>query len=138
MGFAGGSQGKESACNVGDLGFLPALGRSPGDGHGNPLQYSCLENPHGQGCLVGYSPWGCKESDSTERLSTHLMTYFLSWPVALKNPVCHEEESEDGAERSSAVPCGCFEDLLCAAPWRAFGLGGWWWLLRGVEVGTRQ
>ena len=75
---------------------------------------------------------------SQTRLSTHLMTYFLSWPVALKNPVCHEEESEDGAERSSAVPCGCFEDLLCTAPWRAFGLGGWWWLLRGVEVGTRQ
>ena len=49
MGFPGGSQGKESACNVGDLGLLPGLGRSPGDGHGNPLQYSCLENPHGRG-----------------------------------------------------------------------------------------
>ena len=43
-------------------------GRSPGEGHGNPLQSSCLENPHGQRCLVGYSPWGCKES--AERLST--------------------------------------------------------------------
>ena len=44
----GGSDGKESACNAGDLGLIPGLGRSPGGGHGNPLQYSCLENPHGQ------------------------------------------------------------------------------------------
>ena len=39
-----GSDGKETACNVGDLGSVPGLGRSPGEGHGNPLQYSCLEN----------------------------------------------------------------------------------------------
>ena len=45
MGFPGGSIGKESACNAGDLGSIPGLGRSPGGGHGNPLQYSCLENP---------------------------------------------------------------------------------------------
>jgi len=43
--FSGGSDGKESACNVGDLGSIPGLERSPGGGHGNPLQYSCLENP---------------------------------------------------------------------------------------------
>ena len=43
---------------------------SPGGGHGNPLQYSCLENPHGQRCLAAYSPWGHKESDTTEQLST--------------------------------------------------------------------
>ena len=70
MGFLGGSDGKESICNVGDLGSIPGLGRSPGGGHGNPLQYSCLENPHGQMRQVGYSSWGCKESDTTERLST--------------------------------------------------------------------
>ena len=63
------SGGKASACNVGDLGSIPGLGRSPGGGHGNPLQYSCLENPHGQRSLVGYSPRGYKESDTTERLS---------------------------------------------------------------------
>ena len=44
----GGSNSKESAYNVGDLSSTPGLGRSPGEGHGNPLQYSCLENPHGQ------------------------------------------------------------------------------------------
>ena len=43
--FPGGSEGKESACNVGDPGMIPALGRSPGEGNGNPLQYSCLEIP---------------------------------------------------------------------------------------------
>ena len=45
MGFPGGSDGKASACNVGDLGLTPWLGRSPGEGNGNLLQYSCLENP---------------------------------------------------------------------------------------------
>ena len=45
MSFPGGSDGIESNCNVGDLGLIPGLGRSPGGGHGNPLQYSCLENP---------------------------------------------------------------------------------------------
>ena len=70
IGFPSGSDGKQSACNVGYLGLIPGLGRSPGGGHGNPLQYSCLENPHGLRSLAGYSPWGCKESDMTELLST--------------------------------------------------------------------
>ena len=70
VGFPGSSAGKESACNTGDPGSIPGLGKSPGERHGNPLQYSCLENPHGQRSLVGYSPWGCKESDMTKRLST--------------------------------------------------------------------
>ena len=60
MGFPGGSDGKESACNAGDLGSIPGLGRSPGGGHDNPIQYSCLENPQGQRSLVGYCPWDCK------------------------------------------------------------------------------
>ena len=62
LGFAGGSDGKESTCNVGDLGLIPGLGRSPGGGHGNPLQYSCLENLHGQRSLASCSPWGPKVS----------------------------------------------------------------------------
>ena len=60
------SDGKESTCNEGDLGSVPELGRSPGGGHSNPLQYSCLENPCEQRSLVGYSPWGHKEWDTTE------------------------------------------------------------------------
>ena len=45
LGFPGGSGSKESVCNAGDLGSIPGSGRSPGEGNGNPLQYSCLENP---------------------------------------------------------------------------------------------
>ena len=50
----------DSAGVTGDMGSLPGVGRSPGGGHGNPLQYSGLENPHGQRGLAGYSPWGCR------------------------------------------------------------------------------
>ena len=65
-GFPGGSDGKESSCNAGDLGLTPGLLGSPGGGHGNPLQYSYLENPHGQRKLVGPRPWGHTESDTTK------------------------------------------------------------------------
>ena len=62
-GFPGGSVVKNPPTNAGDIrdmGLIPGLGRSPGGGHGNPLQNSCLENPHGQRNLEGYSPWGHK------------------------------------------------------------------------------
>ena len=64
--FPGDSDGKESACNARDLDSILGLGRFPGEGKGNPLQYSCLENPHGQRSLVGYSPWDRKQLDMTE------------------------------------------------------------------------
>ena len=66
LGFPGGSDDKESACNAGDLASIPNLGRSPGGVCGNPLQYSCVENPHGERSQAGYSQWGRKESDMTE------------------------------------------------------------------------
>ena len=69
MSFSGGTNNDEYTCNVRDLGLTSELGRSPGGGHGKPLQYSCLENPHGQRSLAGYSPWG-QESRTTERVST--------------------------------------------------------------------
>ena len=53
MGFPGGSNGKEFACNAGDLGLIPRLGRSAGEGNGNPLQYSCLENSMDRGAWWG-------------------------------------------------------------------------------------
>ena len=59
-GFPGSSDGKESTCNLGDLGFIPGLRRSPGGERGNPPQYSCLENPHGQKSLADHSPRGRK------------------------------------------------------------------------------
>ena len=74
QGFPGGSVSKESACNAGDLGSIPGSGRSPRGGHGNPLQYSCLENP-----LDGGEWWATvhgvsKESDTTEATSLSLFT----------------------------------------------------------------
>ena len=54
--FPGSSDGKEYACNVGDLGSIPGLGRFPEGGHGNPLHYFCPENPHGQRRLASYRP----------------------------------------------------------------------------------
>ena len=70
MVFPGDSDGKESACNAGDLALIPGLGTSPGKGNGYPLQYSCLENPIQEG-LAGYSPWDRKVLDTTEQL-THI------------------------------------------------------------------
>ena len=67
QGYPGGTSGKEPTCNAGDLrdvGLSPGSGRSPGGGHGNLLQYSCLENPMDRGAW--YSPWGRKESDVAE------------------------------------------------------------------------
>ena len=81
MGFPGGASGTEPTCQsrreVRDAGSILGLGRSSGAGHGNAHQYSCLEKSHGQRSLVGYSPWGCKESDMTKRLSTHTPVF---WP----------------------------------------------------------
>ena len=85
MGFPGSSASKESTCNEGDLGSVPGLGRFPGGGHGNPLQYSCLENPQGQRSLVGYSPWGHKESDMTEQLTFSLYLLLNGMCVQLEN-----------------------------------------------------
>ena len=79
MGFPGDSVNKESACNVGDLDSIPGLGRSLGEGNGNPLQYACLENPYGQRSLAGYSPWGRKASDMTEWLSTAYSIMCARW-----------------------------------------------------------
>ena len=62
-----------NAGDIRDSGLIPGLGRSPGGGPGNPFQYSSLENSHGQSSLAGYSPWGLKESDTTERLSRVLL-----------------------------------------------------------------
>ena len=71
LGFSGGSDGKESACNVGDLGLIPTLERSLRGGHSNanPV-FLPGESPRTKS-LAGYSPWACKESDMTECKHTH-------------------------------------------------------------------
>ena len=79
LGFPGDSDDRESACNAGDLSSSPRLGRSPGQGNGNPPQYSCLENPQGQRNLGVCSLWDHKESDMTEGLK--LFSRLWTWNV---------------------------------------------------------
>ena len=81
--FPGGSEVKASACNVGDLGLIRGSGRSPGEGTGNPLQYSCLENP------MGREAWwatvhGVKELDTTERLHFHFLCILATSTLYLR------------------------------------------------------
>ena len=74
LGFPGGSEVKASACNAGDLGSIPGSGRSPGEGNGSPLQYSCLENPMDRGA------WGAtvhRVAKSRTRLSDFTFIYNL-------------------------------------------------------------
>ena len=80
QGFSVTQSVEEYACNLGCLGLIPGLLRSPGEGHGNPLQYSFLENPHAQRSLGCCSPWDHKESGVTQRLST-LMGFVALWHV---------------------------------------------------------
>ena len=79
------SDGKESACNGGDTGLIPESGRSSGERNGYPLQYSCLENSMDrERSQVGYSPWGCKESDTPAQLTLSLFQFqklLFSQPV---------------------------------------------------------
>ena len=141
----GGSDDKEAACNVEVLGSVPRLGRSPGGGHGNLFQYSWLENPHGQRSLAGYSPWGHKESDTTEQLSTWYFNLPLWWKRSLEGPdprvqlyicpIC--ELAQPGV--SSKLPgeavgwlvpplsvCGVFLCSLCSRPHTEGGERCWY------------
>ena len=76
LGFPRGSASKESACNAGDLGLIPGLGRSPGEGNGNPLQYSCLENP------MDWGAWWATDHRVTKswtQLSDFTFTSHFTW-----------------------------------------------------------
>ena len=73
-GFPGGSDSKEFACNIADPGSIPGSGRSPWRGEWQPTPVFLPGEFHGQSSLVGYSLWGCKESDMTERLTCSLFS----------------------------------------------------------------
>ena len=82
MGFPRGPDSKESACNAGDLGSIPGSGRSPREGSGYPLQYSCLENSMDRGAMAGCSPGRCspgrcRELDMTEPLALALWGFYV-------------------------------------------------------------
>ena len=75
MGFPCGSDGKESACNAGDLGSIPGLGRSPGEGNDSPLQYSFLENFMVRGTCRTTVQWVSRELDMTEHIYIYIYIY---------------------------------------------------------------
>ena len=75
--FPGGSDGKESVCNAGDLDPIPGSGRFPGERNGIPLQYFCLENLMERN-LASYSPWGLEELGMTDQLTHEVKNYFLA------------------------------------------------------------
>ena len=91
----GSSAGKESACNAGDPRLIPELGRSPGEGIGYPFQYSSLENPHGQGSLVGYRPWGHKRHVSTAHIGLGKIKCMIT--------VCEKINSRTGWSREQVL-----------------------------------
>ena len=112
--FPGGSDAKASVYNAGDLGSSPGLGRSPGEGTGNPLQYYCLENPMDRGAWQA-SLWGPKESNTTERFHFHL--HLRSFGVGLSKAcyamLCYAKSFQlcptlcdptDGSPPGSPVP----------------------------------
>ena len=102
LGFPGGSDGKASAWNAGDQGSIPGSGRSPGEGNGNPLQHSYLENPMDEGAwLIGYSPWGHKQSDTTERLHFY-------FPLSCI-----------GEGNGNPLQCSCLENPMDGEAWWA-------------------
>ena len=111
QGFAGGSDGKGSACSVVYLVSIPVLGRSPRGGHGYPLQYSYLENLHGQRSLAGHSPWGGKESDTNKGLSTRVSASPSSWPP--------KGQGQEGGEETRGAWSRTCPDL--ARPWLSLG-----------------
>ena len=77
----GGTDSREFVGNAGDLGLIPGLGRFPGEENGNPLRYSCLENPMDRGAQwATVHGWGCKESDTTEQLTLSLSLWILGKP----------------------------------------------------------
>ena len=86
----GGSDSKASACNAGDPGSIPGWGRPPGEGNHNPLQHSCLGKSHGRRSLIGYSPWGHKELDTTEWLHFHFQQFNSRCPLFLGNTLNSE------------------------------------------------
>ena len=94
--FPGGSGSKESACSAGDLSSTPGSGRCPGEGNGNPFQYSGLENPMDRGALAGCSPWGRKRVGYNWATNTHSL-------ILCKEP-CSERPYEAGPSVTHLKP----------------------------------
>ena len=116
MGFSGGLDGKESACNTGDLGSIPGSARSPGEGHGYHQVFLPGEF-QGRRNLVRYSPWSHKESDMTEKL-THLTPAWWTWLFRSQSLVTSPPLSLNTTSTSCHIPLFhwplCFSSDICA------------------------
>ena len=136
--FSGGSDGKEYACNAGDTkvtGLIPGLGRSPGEGNGNPLQYSCLENSLDRGAWW-VTVHGVTESDMTEQLThicmdvhtcmhTYTHTQIILWTEEPGGLQSLDHKELDTAERltlSFSFPQGVLKPgaVFCRCQWGAY------------------
>ena len=123
-----------NARDTRDVGLIPGLGRypgvgnsnlfqSPGGGHGKPLWYSCLENSHWQRSLVGYSPWGLKELDMTDQLSTAQPVFLPGKPPLTEEPV---RLPSMGSQRvrhnwlAKFAHTPFYMQVLCWAQWQEF------------------
>ena len=124
----GGSDSKESTCNLGEVGSIPGLGQFPREEHGNPLQYFCLETPHGQRSLAGYSPWGHKELGRTEwqsvaqnpRLGENLLP-MQEMPETLVRSL--GQERVPGVENGNTLLYSCLEISMGRGTWHVQSMG---------------
>ena len=130
LGFPGGSSGKESSCNAGDLSSIAGLGRSPGGGRDNPLQYSCLENPHGQRSRKAAVHGIAKSRTQRKQVSTHWCRAERASQVLLmvKNPMQETWQTRvqslgwgDPLEEGVATHCSIlsWSNLMDRRAWRA-------------------
>ena len=117
-GFPCGSAGKESACNLGHLGSIPGLGRSPGDGKGYPLQYSGLENSMD-------TPWSCKESDRTEWLSLFISSAFSKSGLNIWKFLVHVLW-RPSLENFEHYFTNMRDECNCVVTWTFFGIAFLW------------
>ena len=106
---------QESACNAGDTGSIPGSRRSPEEGNGNPLQYSCQKNPHGQRSLVGYSPWDRKELDMTEQLTllcqAHVNIILISYSIVKSKKIMTAFPLKSGTRQGCSLLCDTIPSL---------------------------
>ena len=144
MGFPGDSDGKESACHAGDIGSISRSARSPGGGHGNPLQYSGWENPMGRGAWRATVFWGCRELDTAEATEDAQLC-----PINIPSPLPWGRQIWD-LFSCLLSSLGCLESrpLLCCKPQRLSTRLAlcranepalvWWWFSHEVVYTSRR
>ena len=138
--FLGGTDGKESACSVGDPGSVSGSGRSPGVGNGNSFQYSCLEILWTEE-LVSYSPWGRKELDMTERLNTvgftHRPTEFpclVTVPLQSTASLSSNKGRRRGGDKCLRFASGRSPSLNSGSLYEIAFLIDFWWHFLSTSV----